>query len=87
VLPTSMAFDQTFDGGTRQRFDVWLYGSGADLVRGQQEVDRYIPLIEAALSDVPGVRVLGWAGYAQLVGILNREPRLLGLALQVEVDG
>jgi hypothetical protein len=80
-------FNTTFSGGSRLRLTVWLYGNSADLVRGQQEIDHFFPLVQAALSDVPSVRIVGWeGGYARLVGVPNREAQLLGMALQVEVN-
>jgi hypothetical protein len=99
VVPTRIAYDETFDGDYRLYADVWLYLSptqGADLEGAQEEMDAYmLPVgsksLAAAINADPtlgGVAehtvVRGWAGYlSRLQDEAGRQ--LVGSSMQVEV--
>src|SRR5690348_8463263 len=54
VIPISVIFGATFDGGFTVTADIWCYVSPADLVKAQRSIDAYMApdsLLAAFVAD------------------------------------
>lgn len=81
VIPLNQSERDTFSGGHRYRFAIWVYTSPGDLERAQAQIDEYLSdsgpkSIEAAIDGDPSLgglavnaRVTGWSDYATLVDV------------------